>query len=310
MVKITDIKDRNKKEHTETKEQYNNVDPTKKQKYNNISVRLPENILNQLNIYSQQTGQTKTNIITDLIKSKFENKRITRDYFILDKPTSLLIPTETELIKEYMEKEINLIVDIYKKQENITLQPYTQQETIYKKYKQDLKIINIKQVNNTLDKWDNIEHYYYSLYHLENTQTRNLNHLGVLFINLENTNNKLIILVHCYKNNLCSAKIINIDTAKRLATETNNTILLNYLEHQKEINKIYSIVENRDKQEKYKNMIQKLQQENRELKEQRYNYDTDILQTLTDKNKKLESQLQSYKQLESILKKVIDIYKE
>lgn len=314
MVKITDMKEVNKintKPTAETTEQYNiKVDPTKKQKYKNISIRLTDNILNQLNLYAEQTEQSKTNIITELINKKFENKRITRDYFNLNKPTSLLIPTNNELTKQYIENKINLLVDVYEKQDKTTLQPFTKQELLYNNFEQDLQIITIKQINNSLDVWDNIEQCYYSIYNLQNPQNKTLNHLGLLFIDQQKTNNKLIVLVHCYKNKLCSARLINLSYAIDMAIKTDNKVLLDYLENQNEVENIQFIYNQYKKEQEYKKTIQELQQQNKELKEQKYKYDTNVLNKLSIENKELKERIQQYEKLESLLQKMYNTYLE
>lgn len=313
MVKITDMKETNKinkptpKEPTE---QYKNTNPTKKQKYNNISIRLTDNILNQLNLYAEQTQQSKTNIITELINNKFENKRITRDHFNLNKPTQILIPKTFELTKQYIDKKINLLVDVYQKQDKTTLQPYTKQELLYNNFEQDLQIMTIEQINNSLDVWDNIEQCYYNTYNLQNPANKTKNHLGLIIIDQQKTNNKLFVLVQCYKNKLCSATIITLSIAIDLAIKTDNIILLDYLENQQEIKNIQSVHDQYKKEQEYKQTIQQLQQENKELKEQKYKYDTDILNNLSNENQQLKKQIQQYKKLENLVKELYNIDKE
>lgn len=313
MVKITDMKETNKINKptlSEPTEQYKNTNPTKKQKYNNISIRLTDNILNQLNLYAEQTQQSKTNIITELINNKFENKRITRDHFNLNKPTQILIPKNFELTKQYIDKKINLLVDVYQKQDKTTLQPYTKQELLYNNFEQDLQIMTIEQINNSLDVWDNIEQCYYSIYNLQNPANKTKNHLGLIIIDQQKTNNKLFVLVQCYKNKLCSAIIITLSVVIDLAIKTDNIILLDYLENQQEIENIKTIYTQYKKEQEYKQTIQQLQQENKELKEQKYKYDTDILNNLSNENQQLKKQIQQYKKLEGLIKELYNIDKE
>lgn len=318
MVIITDPTFKNLQENKKNNIIYH--DPTVRQnKSMKIQLRLTPAIEQQLRQYAEIKGTTVTDAVETIVYQKFYNKKINREYFNLEKTTPILVPKDVHLLAEYENKKINLVSHITETSNEVyNIALFDKQEDLFTSNPEDYEVMTIHQVNNAYDTYDEIEECFYSTYNLPADANKFLNHTGLIVILREdndddfNTNRiRLAIFTHTYNGELLEARVILYHEAVKLAGDSNNLILKEYLENTEEIIQLEKI-ENMTKVNSYlDSMCSNLQQENEELKNSLANQEAEVseqlqqrLLELQEENQKLKEERKNFDEL--VNKRIIE----
>lgn len=328
MVHITDPKEDMKntnKDFENDIRKYDNIQVenikdfvVKESKPKRISMRLNDNLLNNLKTYAKVNNMTMTEVIEGALKDKFKNK-IVRDQYNI-KPVMVLIPNTIELIKQYREKKINLIVNIGEDIEPLQrINAFDKQSKLYESNKDKFDIYTIDVTNNYLDTYiSETNNYFDASYYNENNKDiskdwrHHTRHLGLIVIEhpeleqfeeIENGYVKIkdpvpiFLLIREYIGEIENVTIISKNEAMKRASLVSNMPIMNYMYDYEDIEKIREIKEPYDiistlitETSVLKEEINKLKAENTRLLENTSSNDSNNLEIPEEKTKKYSTE--------------------
>lgn len=281
-------------------------DPTTSQKKDKpIQLRLTKSIADQLRLYAEEHSMTITAVVENMVIQKFHDRKITRHFFNLDKPATILVPTTDTLLAMYTDKKINLLADIVETStDGYKIRTFDKQAVLYNDFIDEFQIMDIHQVSNVFDVYDPKEEAYYSKKGLQEGEDKFLNHAGLIILatsllNLETNvldTLTLLIFVSSYAGILREAKIITKEEAIKIAKSVGNIQLADYiLAIDNEIQDIQHIYDVRKNELDMTYTIKHLEDENKMLKEE--------IEAIKKKEpKQLEAQIETLKKEIKILK--------
>ncbi len=268
--------------------------PVNKQSTTPVNLRLETSIADQIKIYANEHDTTMTEVIKDIITEYYFNKKITRGSFKIKEPVNLIIPKSMELVKEYVENEVNIVSSIKKYDDHTTINPLDPQNNLYNNSNSGYEIITVTQANNILDVYNEEDNCYsfmseYEFYEdpvitedLEDEVYKNSSHRGLLIVNIKDTLtetiNSLLIDVLTFGNELTHALIITPERATALARITGNMELISFIKNIEDYSNIWELVS-------YDNTNKELTKENHEIKQ--------VMSNLIDENESLKLENES-----------------
>ena len=268
--------------------------PVNKQSTTPVNLRLETSIADQIKIYANEHDTTMTEVIKDIITEYYFNKKITRGSFKIKEPVNLIIPKSMELVKEYVENEVNIVSSIKQYDDHTTINPLDPQSNLYNNSNSGYEIITVTQANNILDVYNEEDNCYsfmseYEFYEdpvitedLEDEVYKNSSHRGLLIVNIKDTLtetiNSLLIDVLTFGNELTHALIITPERATALARITGNLELISFIKNIEDYSNIWELVS-------YDNTNKELTKENHEIKQ--------IMSNLIDENESLKLENES-----------------
>ena len=268
--------------------------PVNKQSTTPVNLRLETSIADQIKIYANEHDTTMTEVIKDIITEYYFNKKITRGSFKIKEPVNLIIPKSMELVKEYVENEVNIVSSIKQYDDHTTINPLDPQNNLYNNSSSGYEIITVTQANNILDVYNEEDNCYsfmseYVFYEdpvitedLEDEVYKNSSHRGLLIVTIKDTLtetiNSLLIDVLTFGNELTRALIITPERAIELARITGNMELISFIDKIEDYSNIWELVS-------YDNTNKELTNENHEIKQ--------IMSNLIDENESLKLENES-----------------
>lgn len=268
--------------------------PVNKQSTTPVNLRLETSIADQIKIYANEHDTTMTEVIKDIITEYYFNKKITRGSFKIKEPVNLIIPKSMELVKEYVENEVNIVSSIKQYDDHTTINPLDPQNNLYNNSNSGYEIITVTQANNILDVYNEEDNCYsfmseYEFYEdpvitedLEDEIYKNSSHRGLLIVTIKDTLtetiNSLLIDVLTFGNKLTHALIITPERAIELARITGNMELISFIKNIEDYSNIWELVS-------YDNTNKELTKENHEIKQ--------IMSNLIDENESLKLENES-----------------